>query len=187
MALIGATVALGIVLLKEGVDRTQRGTGQGTVKPEPGTRVVSVKRTSAQDFDPAGDDEEHSAEAPLAVDKDSGTDWTTEGYSSADLGKEGVGIYVDADPGVDARSIAIDTPDPGWKAEIRVADGKQPAEGDLGLGEGRGRHGRQGAQALPPQRRPPPLLPGLDHRPRARGRARQDLRDHAVRAAASTR
>ena len=81
VALIGATVALGIVLLKEGVDRTQRGTGQGTVKPEPGTRVVSVKRTSAQDFDPAGDNEEHSAEAPLAVDKDPGTDWTTEGYS----------------------------------------------------------------------------------------------------------
>ena len=24
------------------------------------------------------------------------------------------------------RSIAIDTPDPGWKAEIRVADGKSP-------------------------------------------------------------
>ena len=134
VALIAAAVALGVVLLKEGVDRTQRGTGQGTVKPEPGTRVVSVKRTSAQDFDPAGDDEEHGAEAPLAVDKDPGTDWTTEGYSGADLGKEGVGIYVDADPGVDARSIAIDTPDPGWKAEIRVADGNEPAEGDLAAG-----------------------------------------------------
>src|SRR3954453_10516447 len=36
---------------KGGVDRTQRGTGQGTVKPEPGTRVVSVKRTSATAFD----------------------------------------------------------------------------------------------------------------------------------------
>jgi serine/threonine-protein kinase len=126
IALIGAAAALGVVLLKEGVDRTQRGTGQGTVKPEPGTRVVSVKRTSAQDFDPAGDDEEHSGEAPLAVDKEPGTDWTTEGYSGGQLGKDGVGIYVDAEPGVDARSIAIDTSDPGWEAEIRVADGNSP-------------------------------------------------------------
>jgi eukaryotic-like serine/threonine-protein kinase len=131
VALIAAAAALGVVLLKEGVDRTQRGTGQGTVKPEPGTRVVSVKRTSAQDFDPAGDGEEHRSEATLAVDKDPGTDWTTEGYSGADLGKEGVGIYVDADPGVDARSVAIDTPDPGWQAEIRVADGDSPPK-DIG-------------------------------------------------------
>ena len=67
-------------------------------------------------------------EAPLAVDKEPGTDWTTEGYSGGQLGKDGVGIYVDADPGVDARSIAIDTPDPGWKAEIRVADGSSPPD-----------------------------------------------------------
>src|SRR5215204_4695365 len=126
VALLAAAAVLTVILIQQGVDRTERGTGQGTVKPEPGTRAVSVKRTSAQAFDPAGDDEEHDAEAPLAVDKDPGTDWTTEGYSSSNLGKEGVGIYVDADPGVDARSIAIDTPDPGWQAEIRVADGSKP-------------------------------------------------------------
>jgi eukaryotic-like serine/threonine-protein kinase len=126
VALLAAAVALGAVLLKEGVDRTERGTGRGTVPAEPGTRVVSVKRTSAQDFDPAGDGEEHAGEAQLAVDKDSGTDWTTEGYSGGQLGKEGVGIYVDAAPSVDARSIAIDTPDTGWEAEIRVADGTTP-------------------------------------------------------------
>jgi serine/threonine-protein kinase len=128
VAIIAAAAALGIVLLKEGVDRTQRGTGQGTVKPEPGTRVVSVKRTSAHDFDPAGDEEEHNGQVGLAVDKEPGTDWTTEGYSAGQLGKDGVGIYVDAEPGVDARSIAIDTPEPGWKAEIRVADGNSPPE-----------------------------------------------------------
>ena len=32
-----------------------------------------------QAFDPAGDDEEHGGEAPLAVDKDPGTDWTHRG------------------------------------------------------------------------------------------------------------
>jgi eukaryotic-like serine/threonine-protein kinase len=112
------------LLGREAAHRTERGTGQGTVKPEPGTRVVSVKRTSATDFDPAGDNkEEHPQQAFNVVDKDSGTEWTTEGYSSGELGKDGVGIYIDADPGVDARSIEVDTPDPGWTAEIRAADG----------------------------------------------------------------
>jgi serine/threonine-protein kinase len=85
-----------------------------------------VKRTSAEDFDPAGDGEEHSDEADRAVDKDSGTDWSTEGYTGGQLGKDGVGIYVDADPGVEARSIEIDTPDPGWTADVLVARGDSP-------------------------------------------------------------
>jgi serine/threonine-protein kinase len=85
--------------------------------------VVSVKRTSAAAFDPLGDGEEHQGEEPLAVDKDPGTSWSTEGYQNGQLGKPGVGIYVDADPGVDARSIEVATPEPGWKAEILVADG----------------------------------------------------------------
>jgi tRNA A-37 threonylcarbamoyl transferase component Bud32 len=114
------------LLGREAAHRTTRGTGAGTVKPEPGTRVVSVKRTSATAFDPLGDEEEHDSETPLAVDKDPGTDWTTEGYTGGNLGKDGVGIYVDADPGVDARSIEIDTPEPGWTAEIRVTDGASP-------------------------------------------------------------
>jgi serine/threonine-protein kinase len=123
VVLVLVAVPTVFLLAKEGVNRTQRGTGQGTVKPEPGTRVVSVKRTSAKDFDPAGDGEEHHTQAFNAVDKDPGTDWSTEGYTSGNLGKDGVGIYVDADPGVAARSIEVDTPDPGWTAEIRVADG----------------------------------------------------------------
>jgi eukaryotic-like serine/threonine-protein kinase len=126
VALLAIAAFVTFLLAKEGVDRTTRGTGQGTVKPEPGTRVVSVKRTSATAFDPLGDDEEHGSEAVLAVDKDSDTDWSTEGYSGGQLGKDGVGIYVDADPGVDARSIEVDTPEPGWTAEIRVADGGSP-------------------------------------------------------------
>ena len=126
VALLAVAGAAAVLLLKEGVERTESGTGQGTVKPDPGQRVVSVKRTSATAFDPVGDDEEHDGEAFSAVDKDPGTNWSTEGYQGGNLGKDGVGIYVDADPGVDARSIQIDTPAPGWEAEIRVADGAAP-------------------------------------------------------------
>ena len=116
------------MLLVQGIDRTQRGTGEGTVKAPPGTKVVSVKRTSAQDFDPLGDDDEHADEARLAVDKDPGTAWTTESYSGGTLaGKKGVGLYVDAAPGVAATQIEIDTPKTGWQVEIYVApDGDAP-------------------------------------------------------------
>jgi eukaryotic-like serine/threonine-protein kinase len=130
-AVIGAlvlAVAAVAVLAVQGLDRTERGTGQGKVKAPPGTKVVSVKRTSAQDFDPLGHDGEHHDQAHLAVDKDPGTSWTTESYSGATLaGKKGVGIYVDAAPGVAATSIEIDTPKTGWQAEIHVApDGDAP-------------------------------------------------------------
>ena len=114
--------AVGAVLLLQGLERTQRGTGEGKVKPPAGTKVVSVKRTSAQDFDPLGDDDEHADEARLAVDKDPGTSWTTETYSGSTLaGKDGVGLYIDAAPSVAATKMEIDTPKPGWQVEIHVA------------------------------------------------------------------
>jgi serine/threonine-protein kinase len=125
-----AAAAVIAVLAIQGVDRTERGTGTGKVKPPPGTSVVSVKRTSAQDFDPLGDKDEHAEQAHLAVDKDPGTSWTTESYSGDTLaGKQGVGLYVDAAPGVAATSIEIDTPKTGWQAEIQVApDGDAPTD-----------------------------------------------------------
>ena len=127
IAMLGllAVAAVAIALLgKEAADRTQRGTGTGTVKPEPGTRVVSVKRTSANDFDPLGDDaEEHPDEAPLAVDQDPDTSWTTENYLNNTLTKPngdppGVGLYVDAEPSVNGKRLQIQTPEPGWTMEI---------------------------------------------------------------------
>jgi serine/threonine-protein kinase len=128
MLLLGGAVAA--VLLLQGVEHTQRGTGAGRDKPPAGTKVVSVRRTSAQDFDPIGKDDEHADEAHLAVDKDPGTAWTTESYSGGTLaGKAGVGLYIDAAPGVSATKIEIDTPKPGWQAEIHVApDGDAPTQ-----------------------------------------------------------
>jgi serine/threonine-protein kinase len=147
LVLAAAAVA---VLAIQGVDRTERGTGQGKVKPPPGTKVVSVKRTSAQDFDPLGDKDEHADQAHLAVDKDPGTSWTTESYSGGTLaGKKGVGLYIDAAPGVAATSVEIDTPKTGWQTDIQVApDGDAPT-GAPGKGEwqkvggGTVRHPRQ--------------------------------------------
>src|SRR5437763_1649168 len=93
-------------LAKEGVDRTHRGTGAGRgPKPPAGQRIVSVASTSAAAYDPIGRDGEHDADAAHVVDRDPGTTWATEHYTGGVLNKAGVGIYIDARPGVDAKSI----------------------------------------------------------------------------------
>ena len=122
--LLMLAVAGGILYLlgKEGVERTQRGTGPGRVEAPSGEQIISVARTSAHDFDPLGDQEEHAEQAPLAVDNDNDTAWTTENYRGGSLtkprGVPGVGLYVDAKPSVNARSLQIQTPTPGWQMEL---------------------------------------------------------------------
>jgi serine/threonine-protein kinase len=127
LVLLGVFVAIVGLLVKEGADRTQRGTGAGVTKSPPprGTKVVSVKRTSAAAYDPIGGDGEHSSDARLVVDRDPGTSWTTEAYTGGRLGKAGVGISIDAAPGVDARSIEVDS-HPGWHAVLYAARGDAP-------------------------------------------------------------
>ena len=109
----GRRVAVVVLLVKEGVDRAQRGTGPATSRPPAGEQVVSVARTSANDYDPLGDDEEHPEQAPLAVDRDPDTTWRPRATAAASRpSKAGVGIYVDAKPGVEAVRMEIQTPSP---------------------------------------------------------------------------
>jgi serine/threonine-protein kinase len=136
--LLGALLSLVLVagglalLLTEGRDRVERGTGKGRVKAPAGTTVVSVKKTSANDYDPLGDDkQEHPELARLAVDRQPGTLWVTSEYLNGNLTKAGsdepgVGIYVDADPGVAATAIEIQSPTPGFDAEIHAAETDVP-------------------------------------------------------------
>jgi eukaryotic-like serine/threonine-protein kinase len=130
IGLFAVLVAIVALLLKEGVDRTQKGTGSGTNTAPAGERVVSLARASATDYDPLGDDEEHHSQAPLVVDRQTGTSWTTEGYSSglAGANKSGVGIYLDAKPSVEAVRMEIQSADPGWKADIYGAPGDRVPE-----------------------------------------------------------
>ena len=131
LPVLGIVVALALVtavaafLFKEGVDRTQRGTGAGAIQAPAGESVVSLARASANDYDPLGDDQEHSDQTPLAVDRDPATEWTTESYRSGLEGanKAGVGLYLDAKPGVEAVRMEVQTPEPGWRAEIYGAGG----------------------------------------------------------------
>jgi serine/threonine-protein kinase len=118
-----AAVAGAAVLL---ADRTERGTGAGTVKPPPDQENVTLKQSGAQDFDPFGTDGEHPDQVRLVLDRDPGTTWSTERYRSFD--KPGVGLYIDARPGLAARSILIESRTKGWDGEIYVAKSGPPDE-----------------------------------------------------------
>ena len=83
-----------------------------------------MRSDSASDYDPFGGDGEHPEEARLVLDKDSSTTWSTESYQSFD--KEGVGIYVDAVPRVEASVLQIQTARRGWAAEIYAARSGPP-------------------------------------------------------------
>ena len=121
-----AVVAMGVGA-KELVDRTERGTGAGNIEETPGNRFVSVRRTSATAYDPLGDGEEHDDEAVRVVDREPDTVWSTETYRDRRLAnargpKDGVGVYIDARPGVAAVSLTVQSPTPGWVAEIYAVD-----------------------------------------------------------------
>lgn len=64
---------------------------------------------SAQDFDPEGDDEEHSEDVALSYDGDDGTAWATENYSSPldAQGKAGVGLVFDLGQSQEVGTIEV--------------------------------------------------------------------------------
>jgi serine/threonine-protein kinase len=150
--LLGAGAIFLVVI--EGADHTTRGTGPGRIKPDKGTVVVSVAPSSAHDYDPlSADKQEHHSQAPLAVDRDPGTAWTTESYQGGTITKvdhsvaPGVGLYVDARPAINATRMTIQTDHPGWKATIYAApQGQVPASITRGwtkVGSGTVSHGEQ--------------------------------------------
>ncbi|MDX6701136.1 MAG: eukaryotic-like serine/threonine-protein kinase [Baekduia sp.] len=118
-----AVAAVAVVLLL--ADHTQRGTSQRPVTPAtPGLRSVSLGQARAHDFDPLGDQAEHHRDVGRVLDDDPNTSWSTETYRDG-LTKAGVGIYIDAKPGVVGKRLDIRTPTTGWQGKIYVANGTQ--------------------------------------------------------------
>jgi hypothetical protein len=126
LALIGAAVAVVLVLMAT-KERAERGTGTRNVKPPPGLRSVSLGQSRAKDFDPFGGDGEHPIEAKAVVDQDTKSTWSTERYDGGTLNsKPGVGIYVDAKPGVAARAMDVISPTRDWRGAIYAAPNGPP-------------------------------------------------------------
>ena len=89
----------------------------------------------ATDYDPEGDGHENSTEVGLAVDGNpTGTSWSTEHYDSqvfagTKTGPDpGVGIYVTTQAVSSPTKMVIQSPTPGWNAQIFAAPAGPPEE-----------------------------------------------------------
>ena len=109
--------------------RTERGTGERTqIAPTPkGLDPVALGQRSVSDFDPLGGDGEHPEQTSALVDGVPSTTWATERYDGGTLSKDGVGVVIDASPGVAAQKLTIRTPTPGFEASIWVAPNGLPS------------------------------------------------------------
>jgi eukaryotic-like serine/threonine-protein kinase len=123
LALIGAAVAVALILAADRAERGAQGTRNISTPKNTDLIPISLGQSNAKDYDPLGDNKsEHPAQAKAVVDGETSTSWSTETYEGNTLGtKAGVGIYVVADPAVAARQIQILTPTKGWTGAVYVA------------------------------------------------------------------
>ena len=81
----------------------------------------AVALRGAASYDPAGDREEHSERVADATDGSPTSYWPTETYFDG-LGKEGVGLVLDAGARVRVGRVTVTTDTPGFSAEIQAGD-----------------------------------------------------------------
>ena len=132
---VGVVIALVIAaLLAAGgiiyavVLHTHRGVSASPeVVVPPHLTQVFLGQNAAHDYNPFGTGPENPQLDSLAVDGDPNTVWSTEQYYGGNLkhasGGVGVGLYLDAAPGVAGRALEIQTPTPGFGAQVYVANG----------------------------------------------------------------
>lgn len=118
-------VAMGVALALA-ADHAHRGTGipQGIVS-RPGLEAVALSQTAAHDYNPFGTGPENRDQVDNVVDGDPSTSWSTEQYYDYSLkkaGGTGLGLYLDAAPGVAAKALEVQTATPGFAAQVYGAN-----------------------------------------------------------------
>jgi tRNA A-37 threonylcarbamoyl transferase component Bud32 len=105
-------------------DHTHSGAGVvPDVRASGGVTPVVLAQNAASSYNPFGTGPEHAEDVASVVDGDINTSWSTEHYIAGSLGKPGLGVSIDAAPGVAARAIEIQTPTPGFTAGVYAATG----------------------------------------------------------------
>jgi eukaryotic-like serine/threonine-protein kinase len=119
LALVAAGAAFAAIVLLGGAGHHGGGTGGGGT-----SGGTPVQLHGVTDYDPQGNGGEHSDTAPLATDGNAATSWTTESYGNQGFGglKDGVGLVLDAGSSVKLGQLTVNTPTPGFVAEVQVGD-----------------------------------------------------------------
>ena len=136
LGLVVAAVIVVIVVISSGnspVGGKGSGGDGGGGKGSPTSTGKTVGLSSATDYDPQGDDEEDPETVELAVDGDpTGSAWSTEHYDSDTFAgtksgpDPGVGIYVTANSPATPQTMIVNTPTPGWDAQVYAATAGPP-------------------------------------------------------------
>jgi eukaryotic-like serine/threonine-protein kinase len=150
LALLGVIAAIVLILA---AGQTHRGTGTpAEAASHLGLSPVALSQTAAHDYNPFGTGPENRDQIDNVVDNDPNTTWSTETYYEGTLRKAGgvgLGLYLDAAPGVLGKALAVKTPTPGFSAQVYVAnriDLSRPYGSSASLSE-RGWRGPVGASA----------------------------------------
>jgi serine/threonine-protein kinase len=124
--LVLAVVAIGLAVWLG--TRAHHGAGK-LDQPPPARGLVQVEpcQNCANAYNPDGlngDTSQNNQTAGLAIDGNLGTAWTTEQYYSGQLGKPGVGLYLDVSSGggTAAKKLVIHTTTPGFAATIEATN-----------------------------------------------------------------
>jgi hypothetical protein len=123
LALLVAIVALTLIII---AGNAHRGAGNAPgISAHAGLAPVQLGQAAAHDYNPFGTGPENRDLIDNLIDGDPNTTWSTEQYYSGTLHKAGgvgLGVYLDAAPKVLAKAIEIQTPTPGFAAQVYVGD-----------------------------------------------------------------
>ncbi|HEY7966145.1 MAG TPA: serine/threonine-protein kinase [Solirubrobacteraceae bacterium] len=101
------------------VASTHRGVGAPAGLGSSGREIdVPLRQDAAVQYNPFGTDAENPSAVAYAIDGNKATSWSTSSYNGGVLGKSGVGLYVNAAPGVAANEAVVATPTPGFHFQI---------------------------------------------------------------------
>jgi tRNA A-37 threonylcarbamoyl transferase component Bud32 len=115
--LLGAVVFIGVCVAAFLVIGPGKSTDTTPQKPA-AVPLRAAAVTGAKDFDPFGGGSEHSYDVSKVFDNDPATFWSTESYTSGDLNKPGVGIYVWTQTPIKARRLDLTTTTSGFIARV---------------------------------------------------------------------
>jgi hypothetical protein len=122
LALLAVIVA---IVLFVAAGQTHRGTGTAAgVTSRPGLTQVALSQAAAHGYNPFGTGPENRDLIDNVVDNDPNTTWSTEQYYEGTLkkaGGTGLGLYLDAAPGVIGKALSVETPTPGFAVQVYVA------------------------------------------------------------------
>ncbi len=129
LAVIGAVLLVALIGGAAAFLATKSHHGTGKLQqapPSPALSQVQLCQSCAQGYNPLGTPANEHPEPGLAIDNDPSTAWSTQHYYGG-LGKAGVGLYVDASPGIAARVLRIGTKTSGFSATIYARSTRPPS------------------------------------------------------------